>query len=190
MFFTWGDGSGTGAGGTFNLVSPHQIPMAITLDVWKGVWSPQAATFTSNWKEMRTLLQTLEHEKSTNGIRVKGRRLLYFTDNMVLYDVFRKGTSKSTPLWRLLLRIKLLELQLECFLQVIHVPGTSTILQGTDSLSRGVNMQALNSYKSNSLVPLLWRSAPPYPGYPSVVSVCHPHHFHPINFMENSYRSF
>ena len=79
---------------------------------------------------------------------------------MVTYDVFRKGTSKSYSLWKLLLRIKLLELQLQCILQVIHVPGTSMITQGTDGLSRGVDMQVLGSYKSNSLIPLLCRPAP------------------------------
>ena len=140
MGVTWGDGSGTGAGGTFNLTSPHIISTAINLDVWKGVWSPHVAIFSSNWKEMRTLLQTLQNEKSNGGVRVKNRCLLYFTDNMVTYDVFRRGSSKSTPLWKLFLDIKLLEIELECFVQVIHVPGTTMILQGTDGLSRGVEM--------------------------------------------------
>ena len=82
---------------------------------------------------------------------------------MVTYDVFRRGTSKSTPLWNLLLRIKLLELQLHCHLQVIHVPGTILIRQGTDGLSRGVAMQPLASNLSNGLIPLLWRAAPASP---------------------------
>ena len=112
---------------------------------------------------MRTLLQTLQNEKSKGGIRVRNRRLLYFTDNMVTYDVFRRGSSKSTPLWKLFLQIKLLEIELECLVQVLHVPGTTMILQGTDGLSRGVEMQNLGSYKSNSLVPLLWRAAPATP---------------------------
>ena len=110
---------------------------------------------------MRTLVRTLEHELLSDGKRVQGRRLLYFTDNMVTYDVVRKGSSKSQSLWTLLLRIKILELQLQCVLQVIHVPGTTMISQGTDGLSRGVDMQVLGSHKSNSLIPLLCRSAPP-----------------------------
>ncbi len=80
---------------------------------------------------MRTLLRTLEHELTLKRNRVRGRRLLYFTDNMVMYDVLRKGTSKFLPLWTLMLRIKLLELQLQYILQVIHVPGTTMISQGT-----------------------------------------------------------
>ena len=90
MGVAWGDGSGTGAGGTFNYVSPHVISDVINLEVWKGVWSPQVATFSSNWKEMRTLCQSLTNEKNQGGLRVLNRRLLYFTDNMVTYDVFKK----------------------------------------------------------------------------------------------------
>ena len=82
---------------------------------------------------------------------------------MVTYDVLRRGSSKSTPLWTLILKIKLLELELQCVLQVIHVPGTTMIQQGTDGLSRGVEMQALGSHKSDSLVPILWRAASPTP---------------------------
>ena len=134
---SWGDGIGTGAGGTYNFISPQIISTAVTLDTWKDVWSPQVATFSSNRKEMRTLLQTLENEQALKGVRFKGHRLLYFADNMTTYDVFRRASRKSTPLWRLFLRIKLLELELNCFLQVIHVPGISMILQGTDGISRG-----------------------------------------------------
>lgn len=161
MGVTWGDGSGTGAGGTFNLVSTAHISHETTLEVWKGVWASKVISCSSNWKEMRTLLRTLEHELLSKGERVQGRRLLYFTDNMVTYDVFRKGSSKSLPLWTLLLRIKILELKLQCVLQVIHVPGTTMISQGTDGLSRGVDMQALASHQSNSLVPFLCRPAHP-----------------------------
>ena len=138
MTVTWGDGSGTGAEGTFNLTSPSISSDLTTLSIWKGVWAVQVSSFSSNWKELRTLLHTLEHEKKLGGERVKGRRVLYFTDNMVSYDVFRRGSSKSTPLWTLFLKINLLELELQCVLQVIHVPGTTMIEQGTAGLSRGL----------------------------------------------------
>jgi len=160
---TWGDGSGTGAGGTFNLASSHVVTDVTTLDIWKGIWSLPVLNFSSNWKEMRTLLATLENEKKNGLGRVSNRRLLYLTDNMVLYDVFRRGTSKSTPLWMLFLRIKLLEVELNCIVQVIHVPGTTMISQGTDGLSRGVGMQSLALNPSDGLIPLLWRSAPATP---------------------------
>ena len=160
---SWGDGSGTGAGGTFNLATNQGKSDVVQLDVWRGVWSLPVLSFSSNWKELRTLLTTLENEQTNCLGRITHRRLLYLTDNMVTYDVFRRGTSKSTPLWNLLLRIKLLELQLHCHLQVIHVPGTILIRQGTDGLSRGVAMQPLASNLSNGLIPLLWRAAPASP---------------------------
>ena len=52
---------------------------------------------------MCTLITTLEIEKNNGLVRVINRRLLYITANMVTYDVFRSGTSKSTPLWKLFL---------------------------------------------------------------------------------------
>ena len=97
-------------------------------------------SFSSNWKEMRTLLSTLENEKENGLGRVTNRMLLYLANIMVLYDVFRRITSTSTPLWILFLRIKLLELELKCLVQAIHVPGDTMILQGTGGLCRGVDM--------------------------------------------------
>jgi hypothetical protein len=44
----WGDGSGTGSGGTF------VIPGG-PLQMWKGRWSVAAFSFSSNWKELSTL---------------------------------------------------------------------------------------------------------------------------------------
>ena len=157
---SWGDGCGTGAGGTFNLASTASTTDLVQLNVWKGIWSLPVLSFSSNWKEMRTLLTTLEIEKENGLNRVINRRLLYFTDNMVTYDIFRRGTSKSDALWKLFLRIKLFELELQCLVLVIHVPETTMISQGTDGLSRGVDMQQLSSHNSNSIIPLLWQAAP------------------------------
>ena len=109
---------------------------------------------------MRTVFTTLENGKKNGLGRVTNRLLLYITDNMVTYHIFQRGTSKSTSLCTLFLRIKLLELDLKCHIQVIHVPGTTMIRQGTDGPSRGVEMQSLASHTSNGIIPLLWRAAP------------------------------
>ena len=158
---TWGDGSGTGFGGSFNMASSQPSCTDPSLEIWMDTWTPQVAGFSSNWKEMRTLLRTLENELASGSKRVYHRILVYFADNMVTYDIFRRGSSKSTPLWILLLHIKLLELKLKCHLIVIHIPGDTMILQGTDGLSRGVPMQPMGSHRGNDLVALLWRPAPP-----------------------------
>ena len=95
-----------------------------TLNIWQGAWSPLVPSFSSNWNELMTLKQTLANARKD---QVKGRRLLYFTENTVSYDIFRKGTSKSLRLWKLLLAIKILELSLGYIVQVIHVPRTIMI---------------------------------------------------------------
>jgi hypothetical protein len=51
---TWGDGSGTGTGGT---IETKNVP---TLETWMGTWNPRVHHFSSNWKELRTLLWTME----------------------------------------------------------------------------------------------------------------------------------
>ena len=89
--------------------------------------------------------------------------MLYVTEYMVAYDVFRSETSKSTPLWKLFLQIKLLKLEIKFQLIVIHYPGTIVMRQGTDGLSRGVDIQILASHNSNGFIPLLWRAAPESP---------------------------
>jgi hypothetical protein len=128
---TWGDGSGTGTGGTFEKQGANgTLP---TMDLWMGTWNPQVHHFSSNWQEMRTLVQTLERERGRN--RVTNHTMFYFTDNLVMYYVIQGGSSASPELHKLALHTKLLELELGCHLEVIHVPGTLMIRQGTDGLS-------------------------------------------------------
>mmetsp|Transcript_4992 Transcript_4992/g.7655 ORF Transcript_4992/g.7655 Transcript_4992/m.7655 type:complete len:195 (-) Transcript_4992:1000-1584(-) len=55
---TFGDRSSTGTGGTFCL------PGQVSLQMWKGKWKPNVIHFTSNWKELRTLLETLQQISS------------------------------------------------------------------------------------------------------------------------------
>ncbi len=48
-----GDGSGTGTGGTV-------LYDDVDFEMWMGTWSPRLYRFSAVWKEMRTLLATLE----------------------------------------------------------------------------------------------------------------------------------
>ena len=88
------------------------------------VWKLQVHHFTSNWKELRTLYIILER-LAKDDISVEGRVLWYLTDNQVTYDVCRKSSSASVELLKLVLRIRVLELQLHCKLEVLHVPENS-----------------------------------------------------------------
>jgi hypothetical protein len=134
---TFGDGSGTGTGGTIQIKdSPLQL--------WMGTWSPSSFLRTSNWKELKTLLLTLQALAANNSEAVRGATLFYFTDNSGTYWISQKGASRSPGLHRLIRLIKLLELELNVELQVIHVPGLVMISQGTDGLSRGIWVSRLH----------------------------------------------
>ena len=71
---------------------------------------------------------------------VNGCTLFYFTDNMVTYYIATSGSSSSTELQVLLRRLKYWELHLNIRLEVVHVPGTHVIANGSDGLSRGLRM--------------------------------------------------
>lgn len=132
---TWGDGSGTRMGGTkqfYALTSPPS-PM----EMWMGVWSVSVqGGNTSNWKELRTLLETLRRDCTTGIFR--GVLLLCFTDSEVTRALILQGSSREPALQALLQEIKELEIALECRVLPIHVPGRRMICQGTDDLSRGI----------------------------------------------------
>lgn len=128
---TFGDGSGTGTGGTIQLEGSP-------LSLWMGAWSQSSFLRTSNWKELKTLLITLQALKANHSDRVEGATLFYFTDNSGTYWISEKGSSRSPGLHRLIRQVKLLELELDVDLQVVHVPGLVMISQGTDGLSRGI----------------------------------------------------
>jgi hypothetical protein len=165
MGVTWGDGSGTGTGGTFEEVQHTTEP---TLDTWMGTWAPHVASFDSNWRELRTLLWTMERlnrkedQKTKSGHvsflakgsrpakgTVEGGTLFYFTDNMVTYYIVHNGSSTSPSLHALIRRIKILELRLKCRLEPIHVPGRLMIQQGADGLSRGIWVSADHLLRSS-----------------------------------------
>jgi hypothetical protein len=178
MGVTWGDGSGTGTGGTFEEVQHSSIP---TIDTWMGTWATHVASFDSNWRELRTLLWTMErlNRKATPAQEsghvsflaksarpaqgsVEGGTLFYFTDNMVTYYIVHNGSSTSPSLHTLIRRIKILELLLKCRLEPIHVPGRLMIQQGADGLSRGIWMSADHVLRSSVEESRLTLSALPF----------------------------
>jgi hypothetical protein len=134
---SFGDGSGSGTGGTIQVVGRDGA--CPPLEAWMGTWRSHTHSFTSNWRELRTLVLTLEREIGGRG-RLIDSTLFYFTDNLVTYYIVSGGSSKSPELQRLLRRLKYLELLLGIRLEVVHIPGTHMIDQGTDGLSRGLRL--------------------------------------------------
>jgi Reverse transcriptase (RNA-dependent DNA polymerase) len=129
----FGDGSGTGAGGTITFGAPSQT---IT---WMGAWT-SSNDRSSNWRELRTVLASLQHIYGLPEVRARiaGSTVLYFTDNMVTYYVCYSNRSRSPALHQLIMAIRELESVLQVALEVIHIPGIVLIAQGTDGLSRGI----------------------------------------------------
>ena len=109
-----------------------------------GVWSPEVHSFSSNWKELKTILVSLQTSAQDHLSSVQQKLILYFTDNMVSYDIIRKRRSRIPKLHQLVCEISALEVSLDCILVCIHVPGSTMILQGTDGLSRGVTLSRFN----------------------------------------------
>jgi hypothetical protein len=95
---TWGDGSGTGTGGTLEEVQHQAQP---EIETWMGTWAPRVKHFDSNWRELRTLLWTLERQKRKPWGFIHGGTLFYFTDNLVSYYVVHNGSSTSPALHKL-----------------------------------------------------------------------------------------
>jgi hypothetical protein len=156
-----GDGSGTGTGGTQKFVHASVGDRPASLEAWMGTWNTFGPDSTSNWKELRTLLQVLEQEPRSTS-RFRGRRLYYCTDNSVTYDSVRRGSSRSPRLHALIMRLKVLELQHNCLLVVIHIPGVIMIQEGTDGQSRGIwttSLTVSGGYRMSNL----FRWAPPSP---------------------------
>jgi hypothetical protein len=109
-----------------------------------GSWAPHVQHFDLNWRELRTVLWTIEC-KVQQGHDLQGATLFYFTDNMVTYYIVYNGSSRSQELHKLIRRITTLELQLRCWIEVIHIPGVVMITQGADGLSCGVGRQRIAS---------------------------------------------
>jgi hypothetical protein len=141
LVVTWGDGSGTGTGGTLERVQIGQHDAIPEIETWMGAWAPQVFHFDSNWKELRTLLWTLQRCLRRPDRHIyRGTTLFYFTDNMVSYYVVQNGSSSSPELHKLTREIKACEVRLGCRIEAIHVPGDLMILVGPDDLSRGIWM--------------------------------------------------
>jgi hypothetical protein len=140
----FGDGSGTGTGGTgvfYNRPDPRDRKS------WMGTWTLKSRGESSNWKELQTLVEVLSQEPVLTS-RFRGHKVFYFTGNMVTYDVVRKGSSKSPKLQALVRELKRMELLHGCQIEVIHVPGEAIIDEGSDGLSRGVWNTALQVPRS------------------------------------------
>jgi hypothetical protein len=67
------------------------------MEAWMGAWDGTVHSFTSNWRELRTVVETLKREEVVFN-KLRGRMVFYFTDNEVTYNICKKGSSKTLSL--------------------------------------------------------------------------------------------
>ena len=134
MNICWGDGSGTGTGGTSqSFCNDFSFPVT----QWKGSWNISVHSFSSNWKELRTILHALQRLTTTSHIKdIQNTLSFIFTDNLVSYWILSSGRSKIPALHQLVLRILHLTSKYGIHLVIIWVPGELMIEEGSDGLSR------------------------------------------------------
>ena len=104
-----------------------------------GIWGKDAEDRSSNYRELRNLVETVE-EEALDGYLTGGEFWL-FTDNTTAKGCFFRGGSSSKLLHELVLRLRKVELDHNLTLHVVHVAGTRMIAQGTDGLSRGIFLE-------------------------------------------------
>ena len=138
----WTDASSSGTGYMHLGRDERGLPLT-ELQVMAGVWPRHLQMQSSNWRELRTILYTLQqaHKKQeATGHRALDGTVLYaFTDNAVSASSINKGTSKSPALMRLVRGLREFEALLGCHVVSVWISGKAIIEQGTDDLSRGVH---------------------------------------------------
>ena len=131
--YVFGDASGEGFGASW--LEHRRDGTVGDLGFRFGVWGAQGDNTSSNYREMRNLIETLEAMGRDGSL--EGREVFTFTDNIVSESIAAKGSSKNKILYDLVVRLYLLEMKFKCRIQLVHVAGTRMIDQGTDGLSRG-----------------------------------------------------
>jgi hypothetical protein len=84
-------GDGSGIGGTFEWVDSGNGALP-KMESWMGDWNGTVHSFTSNWRELRTVVETLKREEVVFN-KLRGRIVLYFMDSE--YNICKKGSSKT-----------------------------------------------------------------------------------------------
>jgi hypothetical protein len=126
--YGFADASGAGFG------SSLQLPTG-SISYRYGLWGKDAEGSSSNYRELRNIVECLESESAAGHL--SGHEVFLFTDNTTAESAYYKGNSTSRLLFELILRLRTLEMSHQLLLHVVHVAGARMISQGTDGLSRG-----------------------------------------------------
>ena len=104
VLYVFGDASGSGFGSSWTGAKNEKVS-------WRfGVWGVEEQGTSSNYKELRNLVETLE-DLGRKGELV-GREVFIFTDNMVSEAVIAKGSSQNPTLYSLV-TMRIIKLQMK-----------------------------------------------------------------------------
>ena len=137
-YYGFGDASSGGFGAT--------VERADGVHGRFGLWGKDADDKSSNYRELRNLVETVEEEASEGHL--SNVELWLFTDNSTAESCYYKGSSTSPLLHELILRLRKVEIDIGFRLYMVHVSGTRMIAQGTDGLSRGMLLEGVLTGKS------------------------------------------
>jgi len=140
-----GDASGEGFGGQLRQKGMRPL-------LRRGFWCPADADNSSNWRELRNLIDTLA-EDVRHG-RLAGREVWLATDNSTAAFAYHKVTSSSKKLHEMITELRMLTIRGNFILHIYHIAGTRMIASGIDALSRGeLHVDALER-SMTTLMPL------------------------------------
>ena len=143
--YEFGDASGGGFGSS--ITSPTGIRIHM------GTWNERGSEKSSNFRELGNLVMRLELE-AENGC-LDGAEMFMFTDNSTAESAFHNGTSSSSLLFELVVRLRKIQLFHGVKIHLIHVSGKRMISQGTDGISRGNLLEGVMTGKDMlSFVPI------------------------------------
>ena len=123
-----GDASGEGFGGQI-------LPIGMKPLLRRGFWCPSDSNESSNWRELRNLIDTIRTEARAG--RLVGYEVWMATDNSTAANAYHRGTSSSKKLHQMVTELRLLTVEGNFILRMYHIAGTRMIESGIDGLSRG-----------------------------------------------------
>jgi hypothetical protein len=109
------DASGEGFGS-----SVHPLGMEPLLRL--GFWCTEASEQSSNWRELRNLVDSVKQERKTG--RLAGRELWLATDNSTAAAAYHHGASTSRALHELVTELRSLALRGNFVVNIFHISGT------------------------------------------------------------------
>jgi hypothetical protein len=106
-----------------------------------GLWTAEEEEESSNFKELKSLVDTVAEEAGAE--RLRGCKFFLLTDDSTAKGCFYRGSLKSQHLHTLVLSLWMLEMMFGKTIHIIHISGKRMIVQSTDGCSRGSPMEGV-----------------------------------------------